>query len=142
MLPEPTFVIQSPGSGYTDGVYSSINVVSSGLGIDTQISLEFSGGALTDITVENVGSKHAAGDTFSVPNSELLYLDEVTQQEVQSGGAGATIAISGNPNVIDAATFEFLTKGEGHAVGDDLTTPGSQTQTVTCQEVLLVFLLL
>ena len=127
--PEPTFVIQSPGSGYTDGVYSSINVVSSGLGIDTQISLEFSGGALTDITVENVGSKHAAGDTFSVPNSELLYLDEVTQQEVQSGGAGATIAISGNPNVIDAATFEFLTKGEGHAVGDDLTTPGSQTQT-------------
>jgi len=125
----PVFVIQSGGSGYTDGVYSSINVVSSGSGQEQQLTLEFTGGQLTSITVENEGLYHLAGDTFSVPNSELLYFDEDLQEEVQSGGAGATIAISNNPNTIDTTTVEFVTKGDGHAVGDNLTTPGSQTFT-------------
>lgn len=126
---DPVFVIQNAGSGYTDGVYSSIPVISSGSGRDTQISLEIVSGSLSSITVENAGSRHAAGDTFTVDNANLLYFDENTQSEVQSGGSGIVIAISNNPNSIDSESFTFLTKGDGHAVGDDLTTPGSQTQT-------------
>jgi hypothetical protein len=125
----PVIAIGNAGSGYDDNEYGSVEPVSSGTGTGLVVTLTITGGSLASVSVDETGSGHNSSDTFTIDNTTLTFIDEATGLETQSGGAGIQLTISNNVNEVDVATLSFQEKGSGHAVGDNLTTPGSVTKT-------------
>lgn len=125
---EPVFVLNNAGSGYDDAVYSSIPTTSTGSGTGLVVNITVESGSITEFEIAEIGTGHSSTDTFTISNSDLLYLDELGVEQT-SGGSGIQFGISNDPTVIDSGNFDFLNKGTGHVVNDVLTTPVASTKT-------------
>jgi hypothetical protein len=82
--PVSTLSITTAGSGYTNGTYTGVSLVtSSGNGSGATVTIVVSGGSVTSVTLTNAGTGYAANDTYQVLATSIGSL--AATQSVVSG---------------------------------------------------------
>lgn len=133
-----TITIVNGGSGYTDGSYLGVDLVTtSGTGSGANANITVSGGAVTDIVLQNTGSNYSLSDVLSVTGTDITQaaIDTVSISSAGTGyangvypnvalstngsGTNATADITISGNVVTNAVIN--TAGSGYVVGDTLT---------------------
>ena len=118
----------APGSGYY-GPYEYNNVpLQGGNGSNATANINVSaGGIVTDIIVIAHGNGYNNGDVLTVQNSDLTYIDPVTQNQLTSGGAGFSWTIQAQPGSVKEAVPQYIPDwtGFGYRVGDVISAPDS-----------------
>ena len=116
------------GSGYY-GPYEYNNVpLEGGNGSNATANITVSaGGNVTDIAIISHGNGYNTGDVLTVQNSDLTYIDPVTQNQLTSGGAGFSWTINAQPGSVKNATPQYIPtwSGFGYRVGDVISAPDS-----------------
>jgi hypothetical protein len=111
----------SGGSGYTDYEYGSVPL-QGGNGTDAQATLLVSGGQVVTVTIEVHGTGYLQGDILSVNNSDLQYVNPVTQQLQVSGGSGFSYTLTQLPGSVKSFTPNINPwDGFGYEINDVLT---------------------
>ena len=117
-----------PGSGYF-GPYEYNNVpLEGGNGTNATANLTVSaGGIVTDIVVISHGNGYNNGDVLTVLNSNLTYIDPVTQNQLTSPGSGFSWTIQAQPGSVKDAVPQYIPtwNGFGYRVGDVISAPDS-----------------
>ena len=138
-----TLTVTNGGSGYTDGTYLSVPLVtSSGSGVNATGNITVSGGVVTAATVQTQGGGYTTSDaltvdadditiavlaTANISNAGSSYANGsytavvTTQTNTRDGlaGAGATFDITVSGNAVTTATL--VDGGTNYQVGDTLT---------------------
>lgn len=142
-----TLTITNGGSGYSDGSYLAVPIVtSSGAGTNATADITVSGGAVTATVVQGQGGGYAVSDSLTIAPDDITIsvLSGVNisnagtgyangsytavgslQTNVREGlaGGGATFDITVSGNVITAATIDSA--GTNYQVGDTLSVASS-----------------
>ena len=130
--PELTATITNAGSGYTPNIYTDVPLnggTNPAAGAIATLEIGESG-SLIAVTFSNFGNYYQAGDVLTVSNADLTYQD-TEGDTLTSGGAGIQLTVDSDIDFIDPNTLIFGTKGDGHAVGDQLSLPGQANYTIT-----------
>ena len=124
---DPTFSLTNSGSGYGDGEWTSVPTTSSGSGDGFRVDISIASGVVT-FEVNEPGSGHLSGDTFTVSNDDIALFDVDTGITTPNTGNGLQFTVTAS-NSIDPETLVFTSKGTGSVVGDVFSTPVGTTKT-------------
>lgn len=125
------------GSGYSDGTYTNVPLLSAGDGVGAKATLVIAGGIVTTVTVTSRGHSYTIGETLTTDDAligggssfaiDVLKVNGTgyTNQNytdvplLGGSGSGATVDLIVTFNSVSSITFK--TWGEGYSVGDVLT---------------------
>lgn len=114
----------TPGSGYAaDQTFSNVPL-QGGNGFNATANLTIdSGGSVTSFAIVSEGDEnYQPGDTLTVNNSDLVYVDPDTQISYTSGGSGFQLTVGSNIyTVIGVSEPSGNWSGTGYASGDIVT---------------------
>ena len=88
LIPGSELLINETGSGYTNGTYNNISLVSqSGSGINGTADIVVSSGQISSITIVNEGRLYSVGDTLDINDSDLFKNETYTLTVADDGGS-------------------------------------------------------
>ena len=106
------------GSGYENYTYSDVPL-QGGNGTGAIVNMLATGGSLAITGFVSHGSNYTNGDVLTVNNSDLTYVDPITDQTVASGGSNFSYTLAQDPytvSSVSAPAGQF--NGDGYVAGE------------------------